>query len=400
MWEQVQRVFVVICLTSIVVSPVGACNTPVFRYALQQWEPDAFDVVVLHREPLDDQHTQLVQHLEAAAADLDSPANLIVRTIDVRQLTDETTKLLDSAGSPQQFPWMLVHFPVGTNTSRPAYSGLLDESSVHALVDSPARREIVRRIGAGESAVWILVEVGDQEKDDAAEQMLLERLKHLEATLELPDGDDDSVDELFPPDDSASEPPIDDLQLNFSLLRVSRADSEERVFVSMLLGTESDLLEYEEPIAIPIFGRGRACFALVGRGITEENIDTTCEFISGACSCEVKSQNPGADLLFRANWDLLAGGDDSSEHLLPELTSLAAMPVVEEAALENSPSTSLPTPVKTPEPVARSSPESTPVTTMPEMNASRSTLLVPIFGILMFGLLVVVVGTLVITIRR
>ena len=68
MWEQVQRVFVVICLTSIVVSPVGACNTLVFRYALQQWEPDAFDVVVLHREPLANRNSNTGRRPELARA--------------------------------------------------------------------------------------------------------------------------------------------------------------------------------------------------------------------------------------------------------------------------------------------------------------------------------------------
>ena len=43
--------------------------------------------------------------------------------------------------------------------------------------------------------------------------------------------------------------------------------------------------------------RGVVLHALVGRGITPENIEDAHTFITGACSCVVKEQNPGFDLL-------------------------------------------------------------------------------------------------------
>ena len=42
--------------------------------------------------------------------------------------------------------------------------------------------------------------------------------------------------------------------------------------------------------------------ALVGAGITAENIKDAAAFLAGPCSCEVKRDNPGVDLLLTAEW--------------------------------------------------------------------------------------------------
>jgi hypothetical protein len=56
-------------------------------------------------------------------------------------------------------------------------------------------------------------------------------------------------------------------------------------------------------MAFAVFGRGRALFPLIGAGITAENIrDEHARFLIGPCTCKVKEQNPGVDLLFAADW--------------------------------------------------------------------------------------------------
>ena len=60
----------------------------------------------------------------------------------------------------------------------------------------------------------------------------------------------------------------------------------------MLLGSESDLREFNEPIAIPIYGRGRTYFALVGNGINPEMIEENCRFLIGACSVPSEAGKP------------------------------------------------------------------------------------------------------------
>jgi len=40
----------------------------------------------------------------------------------------------------------------------------------------------------------------------------------------------------------------------------------------------------------------------VGKGINKDNLEEYATFLCGPCSCEAKSQNPGLDLLFAADW--------------------------------------------------------------------------------------------------
>lgn len=56
-------------------------------------------------------------------------------------------------------------------------------------------------------------------------------------------------------------------------------------------------------MAFPVFGRGRILEPLIGKGIHEGNVLEHSTYLCGACSCEVKDQNPGIDLLMAANWD-------------------------------------------------------------------------------------------------
>jgi hypothetical protein len=44
----------------------------------------------------------------------------------------------------------------------------------------------------------------------------------------------------------------------------------------------------------------------VGKGITADNMVDLLFFLSGACSCQIKSQNPGMDLPMAWNWDAAA----------------------------------------------------------------------------------------------
>jgi len=89
------------------------------------------------------------------------------------------------------------------------------------------------------------------------------------------------------------------------VIRVRRDDPAEDLLVEMLLRTEPDLMSYDEPMAFPVFGRGRALYTLIGAGINPDTIQEACLFLTGQCSCLVKEQNPGTDLLMTADWRLV-----------------------------------------------------------------------------------------------
>lgn len=379
-------------------STLEACSTPVFRYALQRWQPDDYEVLVLHRQPLTDDENELLEILQQAARDEHAPANMTVRTVDLSQSVDEADQhLLAAVDLSGQVPWMLVQYPRFTKTDRLAFSGPLDRETIRMTIDSPARQEVRERILAGDSVVWVLIESGDSAKDAEAEEVLRQRLAYLEKNLELPNPADTGTEDLVASDEFSSEKE-NDAPLRFAYIRVRRDDPEERGFVAMLVNSESDLHEFEEPIAIPLFGRARSHYALVGKGINDDNIDLSSQFLCGACSCEVKSQNPGADMLFRVNWEELITMPDVDHEPLPELTGLGALEVDDEPADETIESAAISTESENLAPPVDVT--AAPVSVSNAETKSSYSLFGPAVVVVILGLLVVVFGTVVIQFRQ
>ncbi|MCC6420311.1 MAG: hypothetical protein IT429_18915 [Gemmataceae bacterium] len=276
-------------------APAWGCNVPVFRYALERWRADPYDVIVFHRGPLSPADKALTDALAKHAATEPAVANYWFDLIDLdRKLPPEIVELFESQ-PVRDLPLLVVRYPETVRVRDPRlWSGKLTRASVQALLDSPARREIAQRILAGDSAVWLLLECGDRGKDDAAAKLLGDEVARLQKTLKLPGLTADPEDRL-----SEKGP---ELKLAFSVLRVARDDPKERFLVQMLQRLEDDLPS-NKPMVYPVFGRGRAKEPLIGAGITAENIEADARFLIGPCTCKVKEQNPGVYLLAVADWE-------------------------------------------------------------------------------------------------
>ena len=94
------------------------------------------------------------------------------------------------------------------------------------------------------------------------------------------------------------------------------------MFVDMLLGSEEDLHDLDEPMAFPVFGRGRVLYALIGDGITTENVQQAGIDLTGPCTCTIKDQNPGVDLVMAVDWDGLVEQKVEIDKALPPLAGL------------------------------------------------------------------------------
>jgi len=273
--------------------PAYACDVPVFRWALERWEPDPYQVIIFHDGGPGERAEAIVDRLEA-----DTLANIAVDLVDVAAHRDEQMRALWEHQSSSVLPWMVVRYPKASRIEEVVWSGALTDDAVRALLDSPKRREIAQRLLDDEdAAVWLLLESGDAEKDGAAARLLQAEISRMADTLELPQSAVGTAYSGW----NTPEPP--DLPITFSLVRVSRADPAERMFVEMLLHSEPDLTSFAEPIAFPIFGQGRMLYALVGAGINAENISDACTFLVEACTCQVKAQSPGTDVLMSVDWD-------------------------------------------------------------------------------------------------
>ena len=275
-------------------SSVWACSIPVFRYALERWSADDYEVIVFYQDNLSIEEQTMVDKLKKVSSNSNSRANIIVRMVNLSESPDEAMRKLWEAQSASELPWMVLRYPRFSRVLEDAWSGHFTAASVEMLLDSPTRKEIARLILEGGSAVWVLLESGIQQQDDAAAHLLETQLRQMEETLEI------SVPEE---DDMAYTQVNSDPRVKFSMVRLSRKNPSEQIFVQMLLHTELDLKTISKPMAFPIFGRGRALYALVGDGINEDNIEMACSFLVGWCSCEVKELNPGVDLLMSVNWD-------------------------------------------------------------------------------------------------
>lgn len=273
-----------------------ACNVPVFRFALERWRPDPYSMTVFHRGALAATDRSLLDALEARQDK--SGVNLLVRRVDVSGLDDADRPLFESL-DPPTLPALVVQYPEHLQIAAPIWSSPLNADAITRLTDSPIRAELVRRLADGQTAVWLLLESGQSEKDEAAAKLLLARLKTLEQELKLPELTEASEDMLLA---------VTPLKVAFSLLRVPRGEAEQPL-LQMLLHSEPDLAERSDPIVFAVFGRGRALWPLVGAGITEDNIHDSAAFLVGACSCEVKDSNPGFDLLLAADWGKMLSPD-------------------------------------------------------------------------------------------
>lgn len=271
-----------------------ACNVPVFRYALERWRADPYRIVVFHRGPLTDAEREILLPLEEQQDQ--GLTNVEVRRVDVNELKDPADEELFASLENPELPLLAVRYPEYLHIDAFAWKGPLSGESVAKLADSPVRQELIRRLVAGETAVWLFLESGDAEKDEPARKLLEKELKQLEQEVTLPELSSSPEDQLL-----AGVP----LRVAFSLLRVSREDPAEQALIEMLLHSESDLAERSDPMVFPVFGRGRALLPLVGAGITAENIYDSGAFLVGPCSCQVKELNPGFDLLLTAEWDTL-----------------------------------------------------------------------------------------------
>ena len=251
-------------------SAAFACSIPVFRYALDRWHADPFA-------------------LEVSAEDAKDEA--VARFL--RNLTDSSPLNLAPSRSRDEGPSRLT-FPHAAPDAASAWSGKLDGTTLARLTDSPTRVEIVKRILAGETGVWVLVESGLKDADDRAAAALEKRLRYLEQVAQIPPID--------PNDPTSQLGPGPALRVKFSVLRIKAGDESEKVFTAMLAGPNGYMENANGPWLSLVFGRGRALGAWAAEGFGDEQIDEACLFLLGACSCEVKRMNPGWDLVMNADW--------------------------------------------------------------------------------------------------
>lgn len=280
------------------VASATACSIPVFRYALERWESDRFQVIVFHDGPLPVDQTAALDKFQQQSAVGDGSLNIELIRFDVG--SSEPPKLLQVERPPtsQPLPYVEVRARRGElrdglpEWNRVWQGSLREALQQPGLFDSPVRREIARRILQGHSAVWLYIAPDDHPGNEKAAS-LQATLDQLAQTIRLPDGIGLAGSELH-----SSVP----LEIRFSVLSLSHQDAAEKEFLR-LLSANAKTWKQDESYVIPIFGRCRALEIIPYSETNDGLLEDISLFICGACSCQVKQANPGFDLLVSTNWE-------------------------------------------------------------------------------------------------
>lgn len=327
-----RRLLGLVLLIGLGVASVQACSIPVYRYALERWDTDPYRVVVFYENELvpgtGEQLEPLVRASSAIYGEVpaevnavpgDLKANLSLRFVDLTEDPDpQMLKLWESQVHPE-LPWVVIRFPHSARLKHVLWRGPLDALPSDTLTESPARKEVVEHLIQGQTAVWVLLETGDEAQDEKALTQLTEGLKKSQAELNLPTLDESDEDEWLSGKDKTP------LKIDFHVIRVARSNQQEIPLVTMLVKSHPEVLKHlREPLAFPVFGRGRSLLGLAGEEITETSVVEACRFLIEACQCTVKEQNPGVDLLLTANWERIFENidplADQAETLLVSIT--------------------------------------------------------------------------------
>ena len=304
------------------ISGAFSCSTPVFQYALERWEPDPFVMHIVHHQKLSNEHQNFIntanKHTEAFSRLSAFDLNRIEDTAKIpERLQEQANKF------PQdQWPLVIVEFPGANQPRYPLYIKPLSKANLSQILNSPIRTELANRLSHGHSMVIVVLESGNATKDKAALATIQSTINEtvptlqedINARLQAMDIDEEG-DELADGTLNVGIPKV-----KISILQLKRDNAEELLFLSMLTRMLPDIHDSDEPVAFPVFGRGRVLWPMPAKDITPDNLQSSMEFLCGSCSCQIKDQNPGYDLMLCVDWETMIENKFIGQTELPALS--------------------------------------------------------------------------------
>ncbi len=311
------------------------CNTPVNRYALYKWHASPYYIFHLRKGGDDSKGKPIQEGLKKFFTSDDHEAqgekaegkkvtNFSYVAIDIdnqEEFTQLPPKIRHSLQSVDEskYPFYLVVNPRG----REVYRGDLEVKDLALMADSPARQKMAKHLHDGCDGVLFFLPNEDKEASKKASEEVDKVIK-LVAPKEEGKKEEKkatSLDELIQGTDELSDSP-----LNVTRITLDRKDPAEKWFIRFLYACEDmEEEDLKEPMVYAAYGRGRIMEPYLGGGIIADNLLMVIRFINGPCSCQVKDENPGVDLLTTWDWHTSAvkiakqiGEETGNEHLLGE----------------------------------------------------------------------------------
>ena len=282
----------VVLLAGVVAVP--ACDVPVFRYALERWESDPFQLVVFNHGALPPAFEKQLKDSQPNPEDHRSHVNWKVTVVDVDKPVPALWSSLWQAMPKESLPGAALCTPEWRKGDPALWSGPLNEAALHLLYASPKRQEVLNHLLKGTAVIWLVVETQDTARNEALVKLLNEQSDRLRKEIVIP-----AAGGRGSPDVRSPLP----IEVSFATVRVRFDDPAEQVLIRLV----TNGAPVTEPMLFPVFGRARALASMKGSTIDLDLIEETSRFLCGACSCQVKAQNPGFDLLAMAQWDSIFG---------------------------------------------------------------------------------------------
>jgi hypothetical protein len=225
-----------------------ACTTRVSEWVLLNSLPKQYTMIFFHNGPV----TEALKKQEIVGAEMIKKANIQFKSISREDIKEPywglyyEDRLFSRYNSPDDF---------------------------RNLSTSLLRENIASELMGGKLCVMVYLKCENKEKDEKGLQVIKK-----------------AVD-------------ISPFGKIITVFELSRSSKEEAHFVSLLLNVEDDLKTINEPMLFGVFGRFKALEPLLGKGITEENIGLMIDYLTAECSCLIKDDLPGTDILFKYDWE-------------------------------------------------------------------------------------------------
>lgn len=319
-----------------------ACKVPVFRYALERWNTDHYTMVVMLDEASESTASKALEWLKDR--ERIAHANLEVEFVRIDQLTDQQVWQLESFDPDVQAPHLQVFYPERDGRRQLCWEGELDQKTAEHWLESPLRDQIRDDLVAGASAVWLLIESSDARLNAEVKTTLENGLELARAQIQIPDGvipRDGASDYLKANPESSMDDVLRSdvpLKVEFVVRSLRRDDDQELAIRQMVAGMAN---ENDVPLLVPIFGRGRMLDAIDASSLTTDTVLSACRYMIGECSCTVKTQNPGVDMLIHSDWSEALGAETLVlvETQIDQTPELVEIPTGEFAAVSTETTT-------------------------------------------------------------
>ncbi|MCK5853027.1 hypothetical protein KAH27_08375 [bacterium] len=274
-----------------------ACSVPVFRYALEYWYPDPYQLILTY--------------------DFDETNNNQKVFSELKKYVGNRSFIIKKIKSKNSSSKIVLKYPANKRIKNTVWEAPLSKQNLDNILQSPVRKKLINKIVNGDSLVFLLLEGNNPKQNDQIANIILKNIPILEKEIKLPH--------------EYADIPKEDLQIydtnivfKLSMMRLSRTNSEENVFINVL--TKSlpvSIYKKSQPIVFPVFGRGRMLAAIREKNLNTETLRRWCEYIAGECSCEIKSRNPGFDTFIPIGWNLEEKKELISEVILPPLSGFS-----------------------------------------------------------------------------